>query len=159
MYRFVIFPGLELQYFLWFSMSRFKPKGLVRFAMRLGSTRTRFHKVTETLLDQRNIYVLIVLYSSLVQPRLDSSANYTTLHQSAVRSPLLVTVSVLTISFTRRSFGVWLSTTLQSLRVLNGLHPLQFRFGAHSAESVDALTSGKCLTCPVLIVLARSMVR
>ncbi|KAG2739953.1 hypothetical protein P692DRAFT_20685810, partial [Suillus brevipes Sb2] len=30
------------------------------------------------------------------------------LHRSLVRSPLLVTVSVLTISFALRSWGVWL---------------------------------------------------
>ncbi|KAG2741987.1 hypothetical protein P692DRAFT_20905030 [Suillus brevipes Sb2] len=48
-------------------MPCFKSMSLVRFDVRLGSTRTRFHKATETLLDQRNIYILVILYPSLVR--------------------------------------------------------------------------------------------
>jgi hypothetical protein len=126
-------------------MSWFKSKSLVRFDMPLGSARTRLHKVAETLLDQRNIYILTILYPSLVQPRLDSSVNYELLCINLQFDHRFLSQSLSQRS--RLPFVLWvrLSMTLQSLRVLNGLRPLQFRFGAHSSESVNALTSGKHL--------------
>jgi hypothetical protein len=98
------FPASNFN-FLWFSMSWFKSKSLVRFDMPLGSARTRLHKVAETLLDQRNIYILTILYPSLVQPRLDSSVNYELLCINLQFDHRFLSVSVSTISFTIHSLG------------------------------------------------------
>jgi hypothetical protein len=118
-------------------MSWFKYKGLVRFDIRLASARTRSYKVTENFFDQRNIYILTILYPSLVRHSpwiLLSTTSYSTSISGSITASChsLCLDDLVCPSF------------LGCLAIYN-LAFAQVRFGDHSGESVITSSSGKHL--------------